>query len=382
MRQLLFLLPLLSLLAHQAEAQGRRTTRDLTVRIGEQQSISAEGVRSYSEGVRGIADVRLTDDESQFIVVGQRPGRTSILLIMGDGSQVQYRITVPREGGSSGEEDQDPDSVDPRENIRLDLYFVQLSDTYSYNVGINWPASLGSDESLATVQVGRERGGMPPSTASINLVVQQVLPRIDLAMSNGWARIYRQASLVTANGEQAQFGSGGELNVPIQGALTAEVQTIAFGTSLSCTPRYDPDTGRIEIRVTADVSDLADDRGTGIPGRVTNNVTTVVNLELGQAVVLGGIIGRADARTRSGLPGLSQILVLGVLFGSHSRRFEENEALVFIVPTVVNAVPLTQRNRIAEAIRIYEDFRGGVDETELVEQPRIQGVRTTPDDDD
>jgi hypothetical protein len=45
-----------------------------------------------------------------------------------------------------------------------------------------------------------------------------------------------------------------------------------------------------------------------------------------------------------------------------------------VIPTVVEAVPLTQRNRIQEAIRFYEDFDGGVDEVELLEQPRVGGA--------
>ena len=113
-----------------------------------------------------------------------------------------------------------------------------------------------------------------------------------------------------------------------------------------------------------------------------NTLETLVNLELGQAIVLGGVIARAEARTRAGLPGLSQIPILGALFGTHSRRFEESEALMFIVPSVVEAVPLQQRNRIQEAIRAYEEYRGGVDEVELLEQPRVQGVRVTTSTED
>lgn len=347
-----------------ADAQ-RRQTRELTVQVGEQTSISAAGVRSYSEGTRGIVDVRLTRDESQFILVGQNPGQTSLLLIMGDGSQVQYRVTVP--GAETEEEEQS--GVQARENIRLDLYFVQLSDTYNYAIGINWPSSIGSDQSIGNFQYQIQEG--MPNTTSLSLIAQSVLPRLDISQSNGWARIYRQASVITANGEQASFSSGGELNVMVAGAIQGTLQQIPYGTILNCTPRYDPETGRIEIQIQADVSDLTDDNGTGVPGRLTNTVNTLVNLELGEAVVLGGIIARAESRTRTGLPGLSQIPILGALFGSHSRRFEESEALVFIVPTVVDAVPLTQRNRIEEAIRFYEDYSGGVDEVELHEQPRI-----------
>lgn len=345
-----------------AAAQGR----EITVEVGQQTSISASGVRNFSEGQRGIADIRLTDDQTRFVVVGQRPGETSLLLIMQDGSQVTYSITVP--GGEQAVRD---GTVNERENIRLDFYFVQLSDSYSHAIGIGWPGSIGGTANFS-LDFTNGGAGATTTTTSLALVAQSVLPRLDIAQSNGWARIYRQAAVVTANGTEATFQNGGEVNIPVQGALTAEIQEIEFGTMVKILPRYDPETGRIEVQIEAEVSDLSDDRGTGIPGRVTSEVETVVNLELGQSIVLAGLIGRSENRTRAGLPGLSQIPILGALFGTHSRSYEENEALLFIVPSVVDAVPLQQRNRIQEAMRLYDDYRGGVDEVEVLEQPRIQ----------
>lgn len=349
-----------------AAAQGR----EITVEVGQQTSISASGVRNFSEGQRGIADIRLTDDQTRFVVVGQRAGSTSLLLIMQDGSQVTYNITVPGDVV-----DEEVTGVVERENIRLDFYFVQLSDSYSHAIGIGWPGSVGgtANFTLDFTNGGSTSPGSPTdTTSSLALVAQSVLPRLDMAQSNGWARIYRQAAVITANGTEAHFQNGGEVNIPVQGALTAEIQQIEFGTDVRIRPRYDSETGRIEVHIEAEVSDLSDDRGTGVPGRVTSNVETVVNLELGQSIVLAGLIARSENRSRAGLPGLSQIPILGALFGTHSRSYEESEALLFIVPSVVDAVPLQQRNRIQEAMRLYDDYRGGVDEVEVLEQPRVQ----------
>lgn len=46
----------------------------LDLEVDEQRVIPSENVQSYSEGAKGIIDVRLTKDASQFIVVGLRPG--------------------------------------------------------------------------------------------------------------------------------------------------------------------------------------------------------------------------------------------------------------------------------------------------------------------
>jgi type II secretory pathway component GspD/PulD (secretin) len=96
-----------------------------------------------------------------------------------------------------------------------------------------------------------------------------------------------------------------------------------------------------------------------------------VNLELGQSIVLGGLTSRTSTQSQSGLPGLSQIPILGVLFGTHTRRDANVENLLFIVPTVVQAVPRAQADRIQEALRIYERFGTiggpGLGDIELIE---------------
>ena len=358
-----------------AAARAQETPPEVTVEVGEQTSISAAGVTSYSEGVRGIADVRLTRDQTRFIVVGQRVGSTSLLLIMEDGSQVQYRIEV-----TDGSEPVAEGEVLSRENIRLDLYFVRVEDTYSHAIGIGFPSSIGAENSTLQATVGYDRqvvGGIIEPIArgtQLQLVSQAILPRIDIAQTNGWARIYRQAALVTANGVQATFQAGGEINIIVQSGLGAQLDQIEFGTQLSCLPRFDPQSGRIELQIQAQVADLADDRGSGTPGLSTQSINTRVNLGLGESIVLMGFVAQSENRSKTGLPGLSQIPILGALFGSHGRRFEASEGMMFIVPSVVDAVPLRQRNRIEELVRIYEDFDGDLDEVELIDHPRPPGA--------
>jgi len=351
-------------------ASAQNHTVDLEIDVGQQTSISAQHVRSYSEGVAGIAVVRLTEDQTRFVIVGQRAGTTSLLLIMDDGTQTQYRITV----GGGEPEAASTDGVPERENIRMDLYFVQLSDSYSHSIGLGWPGSIGAGSTL-NINVDQSPAEAPATgrttETTLSLIATSALPRLDLAQASGWARIFRQAAVITANGTRAEFESGGELNIIVNTGITGTLEQIEFGTKLKMLPRYDAETHRLEVQIEADVSDLADDHGTGIPGRIISRVHSLVNLELGQSIVIAGIVARTDTRSRTGFPGLSQIPVIGALFGVHARIEEESEALLFVVPSVVEAIPLTSRNRIQEALRVYEDFRGGTEEVELLEQPRI-----------
>ncbi len=345
---------------------------ELALAVGEQQVISSEGVKSYSEGVKGVVDIRLTRDASSFVVVGLRPGSTTLLFLMLDGRQMHYRITVTGDAQvapAPTEKEEDPERVQARDNIRLDFYFVQLSKEYGHQIGIGMPGSIGGWELGGSVDL--MSGRLQEATVE---VTGQVLPRLDIAQSAGWAKLLRQATVIAVNGSQASFGGGGEVNVPIQGALTAEVRTIAFGSNVKVSPRYDRESGRIELRLHADVSDLSSDNGTGVPGRVTSVLDTVVNLELGQSLVLAGLTARQRSHGTAGLPVLSRIPILGALFGSDGVRSQETENLIFIIPTVVDAVPARGRALVRKALRTYREYYGDLEEVTLVE-PAAAGER-------
>lgn len=348
-----------------ASAQDRPETERLELQVGEQVTIPATGVASYSEGRPGIVDVRLPRDGSQFVIVALQPGVTSLLLIYADGRQVRYSITVL-----------DPEAsvtatggVPVRENIRLDLYFVQLQQSYSHQLGLAFPGSIGG-AGIARVQASLDLTSFTLQSATAT-ITNQALPRLDIAQASGWARLLRQAMLVTANGQEAEINSGGEVNIPISGGFGGQIQRIEFGSNIEVTPRYDPETRRIEVAIQADVSDLTEAGTSGVPGRTRTTLSTVVNLELGQSIVLGGLVSRSSRESQGGLPGLSQIPIVGVLFGTNQRADENIENLLFIVPTVVQAVPRAQSDRIAEALRIYERFGSiggpGLGDIELIE---------------
>jgi pilus assembly protein CpaC len=346
--------------AAKASATTEPRIEEIELQIGEQRTIPTAGVRSYSEGKRGVIDVRMTKDASQFVVVALAEGKTTLLFLMMDGTEQHYRFTVadknsPRRRGQS------VGNVEARDNIRLDFYFVQLSKNYGHQLGLGFPGSIVAPSFAAAYNL--QAGQLESATAVIS---NQSLPHLDMAQASGWAKVQRQAAVVTANGEKATYSGGGEVNVAIQSALTSGVQKISFGSEIEAEPIYDSQSGRIELRIRADISELDSDHGTGIPGRTTAQLNTIVNLELGQSLILAGLTARSERRSKSGLPGLSQIPLFGVLFGTHSQAEEESENIVIIVPSVVDAVSMEGRRRLEDALRAYEDYSGDLEKVDFV----------------
>jgi Flp pilus assembly secretin CpaC len=343
-----------------ARAEGREV-RLLELHVGEQTSLAATGVKSYSEGVEGIVELRLPKEGGQFVLLALKPGNTELLLFMFDGRELAYRISVLPDPTQLQSQ---PIQVQATDNIRLDFYFVQLSEGYGHQVGVAYPDSFGG--AALTGSFDLRAGALGPASIGIT---DQALPRLDLAQRSGWARVSRQAALIAENGKQAQFHSGGEVNLPIQGALTAEVRSIQFGSDLTIEPHFDKNTGRIELKLTAQVADLSDDGGTGIPGRNVAKLDTIVNLDLGESLVLAGLDAASEARSTRGLPGLSRIPILSALFGTHGKRREYTKNLLLIVPSVVQAVPERERSVLGEMLRAYQQFEGDVPHSALPLSP-------------
>jgi pilus assembly protein CpaC len=401
--------------------------------VGETRTIPAGDVKQYSEGTPGIVDVRLTPDGSKFVLVGQRAGSTSLLLIKNDGAQVNWVINVfsrsPElverelgqlmegypglrirrvgsrlfiEGGVSNEMEQKrtvqlaalypgqveslvtvgTGAIDRRLNIRVDFFFVQYEKTSNWQIGIQWPGQYGGSflqsevdySFLKTTNAAGQTVGPGLTGATVSLV-NQALPGLDLASTRGWVKVLKQATVITTNGNEAHFANGGEQNFQVTSGFAASIQKIEFGTTLSVLPRYDPATHNIEVRVQADTADLTPPQSTAtiLPGRNTSKLSTLVYLKLGQSLVLSGIRSHSDQRSTNGIPGLSWIPVLGVLFGALSSSSDDIEGAVFIIPSVVESVPKAQYDVVKEALDQYDDYSGD-----------IRGVKTfqkTPPDD-
>jgi len=402
----------------QTQSPKRPTTADLNqdinLAVGETRTLSARDVKNYSEGVAGIVDIKLTSDASQFVLVGRKPGSTTLLLIKNDNSQSTLNINVfarppavvekelssllaglnvqPRRIGSQivldGAVANEADlrrvehiaalyegqvtslvqlgqsgaaqtgNGQPRFLIRIDFYFVQYDKNSSYGLGIGWPDSIGA---TATADLAYDFMSKSVRSATATLTGQP-LPRLDIASRRGWAKVLKQATVITNNDAEANFSNGGEQNFPINTGLTIGVQRIGFGTDVTVSPHYNPETHELGLKLLADVSDLtAAVSGTVLPGRTTSKLTTNISLKLGQSLVLSGIRTQSLTHSVSGLPGLSDIPLLGFLFGSHGQSKLETEGAIFVVPSVIQTVPSDASELVSLALHKFEDYSGDID---------------------
>lgn len=324
-----------------AAAAADTTKYELGLAPGEQRVLPGEGVDQLSTSTKGVVDVRITEDQKQIIVVAAAPGSATLLILMRNGSRIEYSITVSR--------------IRPRRNVRLDVYVVQVERHRGLQLGILWPGNLSATGNLNAMI---DQQGVYTGTLNI---LSTVIPRIDFARNKGWAKVMDQASVVSANGQEGHYGNGGELYFKVATGFAAELRKVEFGTLISAKLAYDDVSGRIEGHVKADVSKIVSTTSDGVPQLSKVMIETDVNLELGQSVALAGLLSDNEKYDMNGFPLLSEIPIIGYFFGSHGTSKEHLENVIFIVPTLVGAVSLEQRDRVSEAFRLMREYDGDSD---------------------
>jgi general secretion pathway protein D len=76
---------------------------------------------------------------------------------------------------------------------------------------------------------------------------------------------------------------------------------------------------------------------TGSPAFSTREAETTVVVQDGETVLIGGIIDDAISHTRSGIPYLMDIPVIGAAFRSDSDKVDRTELLITITPSVIRS---------------------------------------------
>ena len=82
------------LTASASRAETLAVHEELNLAVGENRTIPAVDVKNYSEGSAGVVEVKVAPGGNQFVIVGQKPGSTTLLLLKKDGTEVLWTINV------------------------------------------------------------------------------------------------------------------------------------------------------------------------------------------------------------------------------------------------------------------------------------------------
>ena len=193
---------------------------------------------------------------------------------------------------------------------------------------------------------------------------------IDAALSamasRGSVRIISRPLVFAQNNREAKIMVGSERpfvqvfrSLPTDVAVRDQiVQYRDVGTSLTILPTVNPD-DYVNLQVAQEVSTATSEQQFGAPVISTREATTHLFVRDGQTAVLGGLIDRQKDRSRTGIPLLSAIPVIGGLFGTTREDDVTSELFLFLTPHVVRTDEQLEelRRRVGEQSILDEKDR-------------------------
>lgn len=141
------------------------------------------------------------------------------------------------------------------------------------------------------------------------------------------------AAIAVGNQQPIQSGQ----TITTGGVVTSSIQYKDTGVSLQVTPSVSAE-NVVTMQINQAVTDVGQvDAATGQRAFLQRQIASKVAVRSGETLVLGGLIRDNDTTSKSGLPGLSAIPVIGALFGTQTRSASRTELLVVITPRVVRS---------------------------------------------
>lgn len=259
--------------------------------------------------------------------------RTNALILLADDAEYRNVLDIVRA----------LDAPPPQVLIEATIAEVTLNDRLRF--GVQWffddgdltgGISGGSDDEAAPSFPGL-------SIRYLNLDVRAVLNALSTVTD---VQLISTPRILVLSNESAELQVGDQVPIITQTAvglnndsrILNSVQYRDTGVVLSVTPRV-TESGRMFIEIEQEVSEVSGTTSSEIdsPTIQQRRLSTRIQVEDGQLVVLGGLLRSSRSLGDTGVPYLSRIPALGALFRTRDTTQRQTELVMFLRPTVIRA---------------------------------------------
>ena len=243
------------------------------------------------------------------------------------------------------------DTVPKQVMIEAKILEINLTDDMS--LGVEWAAVLGdvnigtssfSNAVLPQVLPQGEDVSPVPDTGSglfFNILTgsgsRKFAAAIDALQEKTKVNTLSTPKVLAINGQPAKVQVGGQQGYTVTttnlGVSTETIEFIDTGIVLEIVPYIDDDNNvLLNVKPSVTSAELEE----GIPVTRTAFVETWLLAKSGDTVLIGGLIQDNFTKTRSEVPCLGDIPILGLLFGQRGRSIDKVELVLLITPQIVD----------------------------------------------
>jgi len=234
----------------------------------------------------------------------------------------------------------------PSPQVLIEATLAEVTLTNDLRYGVNFSAVSGN----TTITQSNSESPVPSSIFpgfSVSVIGNTVQGVLNTLQSKTNVRVLSAPKLIVLNNQTATLQVGDQVPVVTQqsqgvsapGApIINSVEMRDTGIILKVTPRVN-ERGVVTLDIAQEVSDVATTTTSGInsPTIQQRRLASTVATHSGQMIALGGLIRDRMTRTKSGVPLLSQIPVVGGLFGTQGNEGSRTELIILLTPTVIRS---------------------------------------------
>ncbi len=217
-------------------------------------------------------------------------------------------------------------------NVQVRIQEIKKSTVNSWGVDLsggfgNFSANLLDTGLNFVFDAQRAISGLNIGAVLDTYETQGLSRRVDdttLTVLDNGEGIMQSGGVITVVERNTVGGDGGDLNS----------LEIPYGVQISVKPRIGND-GRITMTVQAKVEDLLSPLDSTDIQRSTNSVESLISLEPGQTVLLGGLFQNKFKENIQGTPVLSSLPVIGSAFSKTTLEEDESELLLIVTANVI-----------------------------------------------
>lgn len=226
--------------------------------------------------------------------------------------------------------------------IEATIAEVTLNDDLQF--GLQWFFNNGrATTTLSTAASGAVAATFPGASTVLNWGDARVVLSALKEITN--VNVVSAPQLMVLDHQTAMLQVGDEVPIAVQQArsvvdpdapIVNSVQLRSTGVILKVTPRVNGN-GMTTLEIEQEVSDVARTTTSNIdsPTIQQRRIRSVVAAGDNQTIALGGLIRESKSNSRSGIPILQDIPLLGFLASTTSRAATRTELLILLTPRVV-----------------------------------------------
>lgn len=254
----------------------------------------------------------------------------------------------------------------PARQVVIEVTIAEVTLTDEFEHGVEW-ALRNVGVSNFTGPIGFNTGSEPNSGGVVWSPISssgQVRAVMNLFAQDSRVSILSTPRLMVKSGESASIDVGTEVPIITSQATAVDLPTSPTnGSSILQQVQYRK-TGvlleidavvhsgqRVDLKVAQEVSEATqtDTSDISSPSIFSRRLETSLSLSDGESMLLGGLISNSTTQSKSKVPGLGDIPVVGKLFQSASDIETRTELLMLITPYVIEDA--SQAKAITDAVR-------------------------------